>query len=1176
MTPKVRRLVSVFALAGTLLGITACSHFRQYPQPAPGDCEEKALGCTDGECVDKAKVCHNPTMHALAHDLDHLEKHIERYGSVTAKIPDVWGQARLTQYREDFEMQMKDDLSKFDAGLQGSFQRSDQSYLAGSLALGMASQPKPPVLGSLTTGAKASASKDPVPVEIVTTTTDTLQDAGKDPTKVTKTETKTTSKTPEAAAAAPAKVAAADADELRKTLTESAAKLTGTKVELKQIKYAGADEKGIGIEPAERLAQKKRYLDLLAQLRRENEGSDTADSPGYQLNLMRLPVNVLPGERTDTGHGAEVTFTIDPILGNDLLPVTFRRMLVNDIAEQFGLPLTEAFYLKALVNELNIENQQQIRLITRLNDLIIRGDSLGAQKLTDEAKSKQGTVSLVDSKLLSGTMKERLKMANGVATLTPADSPFKLSELELFKKRAPAAAAPKTSSSQRTKLDSSSMSQVLLSSTMNFSTGLENRQPIPTSQMFDAYGEAFVFEIAFAAQQAIGPDSRYREYVHLPDVQSFLKEESKAASQFLAKHPELMQNYCTKELAMAIRSKNPSEINSARVKYRRSVEVITNDPGLVADADQITKLVPNQFSLTSALAWVMIVNAALLNDRLVQDMQESATAKGKPPIAMPGEWPQFYMPDPPLEARSKFNEYVKMRWPVYVFALDPMIQEQNIVDSLSTRRETQLALAVAFTNGAINSKTFINAARRLESDAQTIALNRTQVGFAHGENTFGWRFYPRFQTMPTQSNLTVFFRDQLVGGPNTNAMLRNRRLEPGPRECVALVIMPSFVPYVSVDVVSNWFSLAHPKHKIMDHTQAMALSRTVKTLEKCKTNVTDAECYRDEELKRMMTRVKQLGDRLPTQTLTVPVPIVNTNGGFEMFANGTTDLAPQLFGFYGAPGLSKERSTTIFLVGDHFSPLRTKVIIGGHEIAVGDSGVKMMSRQVLQATVPAGCLSLEYENQDWVHAHVATPYGVSREVYIPLISSAAKKPDPVADGTKESYSIADGTKLVIGYVKTSLQPANEALYSPRWNLKTPSASLKFKANGYMGLVPQKVKAKLEFEYDKASLVEEIEGMIQVGKDGREVVFEPAVLLKMLENISNRIPMTAGLPVLPNPLDTALVSKKVTLSLTKVDPLPGVLYGPVEVAGKLSIEFQPEAEVYPKPEPKKDPKIEIKN
>ena len=146
---------------------------------------------------------------------------------------------------------------------------------------------------------------------------------------------------------------------------------------------------------------------------------------------------------------------------------------------------------------------------------------------------------------------------------------------------------------------------------------------------------------------------------------------------------------------------------------------------------------------------------------------------------------------------------------------------------------------------------------------------------------------------------------------------------------------------------------------------------------------------------------------------------------------------------------------------------------------------------------------------------------------------------------------------MIQYEKTSLNPIVNGLYVPKWNPTFPITSLKFNANGFTGLVPQKVKAKLEFEYDKASLVEEIEGTIQAGKDGREVAFDPEKIRKMLTSITSKIPMKEGLPLSPNPLDAPLVSKKVTLSLGKEDPIKGVLYGPVEVTGKLTIEFKPE-------------------
>src|ERR1700733_1845293 len=54
----------------------------------------------------RALVCNVPTVRALARDLDALERHIETYGSVETKQPDVWGQARLTQYRDEYEQQM--------------------------------------------------------------------------------------------------------------------------------------------------------------------------------------------------------------------------------------------------------------------------------------------------------------------------------------------------------------------------------------------------------------------------------------------------------------------------------------------------------------------------------------------------------------------------------------------------------------------------------------------------------------------------------------------------------------------------------------------------------------------------------------------------------------------------------------------------------------------------------------------------------------------------------------------------------------------------------------------------------------------------------------------------------------------------------------------------------------
>ncbi len=75
----------------------------------------------------------------------------------------------------------------------------------------------------------------------------------------------------------------------------------------------------------------------------------------------------------------------------------------------------------------------------------------------------------------------------------------------------------------------------------------------------------------------------------------------------------------------------------------------------------------------------MIVESALLNQQLIQDMKESATAKGW--VQPPPGWLPYFLPDPPAECRAAFNEYVRCRWPIHVFALDPVTQQQNISES---------------------------------------------------------------------------------------------------------------------------------------------------------------------------------------------------------------------------------------------------------------------------------------------------------------------------------------------------------------------------------------------------------------------------------------------------------------------------------------------------------------
>ncbi len=97
---------------------------------------------------------------------------------------------------------------------------------------------------------------------------------------------------------------------------------------------------GLKLEQVEELDQLKRYMDHLNQLRRLNEGDDTTDAPGYSLNLIRIPVSILPGTNSREGCGAEITVTASSVYGPELLPTSFRDFVLNDLTDQLAVPLT--------------------------------------------------------------------------------------------------------------------------------------------------------------------------------------------------------------------------------------------------------------------------------------------------------------------------------------------------------------------------------------------------------------------------------------------------------------------------------------------------------------------------------------------------------------------------------------------------------------------------------------------------------------------------------------------------------------------------------------------------------------------------------------------------------------------------------------------------------------------
>jgi hypothetical protein len=824
----------------------------------------------------------------LAAEIDWLEHHIDAYGSIVAKEPDVWGQSRLTRHRHEYEEQMRRQLPLFAETSQAALRRSDQAFLGMAMALEAAS------------GRRRGPDEVPVP------------DAAGGASVVNSIQTLLPSTNENVGRSEPAVIA----------------RTAPFSIPPAPAGFRFADEP-LAVEPTLHLDHLSRYLNHLQELRRVNEGDDSADSPGYSLNLVRIPVSILPGGRTRRGHGAEITITAEPCLGDDLLPTTFRNLVINDLVDLIAPALTHC-----------------------VNDADCRAWAATIAAPADSDRGPEGVMAAMQS------------LSARLPTISPSTAP------SVKTRRA--------------------------------------RMPIPVSQLADVAGIRQIAILILDTHTALAAHPASQPCIEYADVRGYLEEELQAAHDFLAtdRQRPLWDQLPGWGIAGLVRGRRIDDLARIRCHVLSTFgtggepeELPGNTALLPPPAPAPDACCDDRLSApaicrttTAVLAWGILVESALLNERLVEDMRDTTAGRGRAAAGVCAG--PFHGPDPAAEARAAFNDYVRSRWPLRIFALDPASDEQNVEDAFSRRRELQIALAMAFASGRMTAQGLTRFTRRLETDMATIALNKTAVGFSHGADTFGWRFMPRVQSPPTRGNL-VSFTESLCGGPTADADLMQRQLEPGIRECTAIVVMPSFVPQVTLDVRTNWFSLAHPKATDQGMRQTMLLSRSVKAMQQSAAICSrSAHLYRDGELARLLRRVDQLDRELPLQTLAARIPAENTCGGFELFDAGVTDLAPELIGWYGAPGIDPDGTTTLFLIGRGFSVHDTSIVAGGRQVKFS-----LLSREVLRAEIPPTvqsiadpaalpCPAPDCQRRELVDIHLATPYGVSSHLLVPVARRA--------------------------------------------------------------------------------------------------------------------------------------------------------------------------------------------
>jgi hypothetical protein len=895
----------------------------------------------------------------LARKLDDLEHHIDEYGSVVVKTPDVWGESRLMRHRDDVEQQLKARLNTFRFRINALQTTRDAAFLAQAIAL------------------QERISTGDVPALTGTTPT------GNDQSNVT------------GAVAGLTTTASAIEGSNTSILPRRGFAASGV-----QIEGQPSGTLNVGIEPVIELDQLNRYLQHLNELRRLNEGDDTADSPGYALNLIRIPVSVLPGRRTQKGYGAEVEITIDPYLSDELLPLAFRDFVINGVRNRIsletfeiasrididalrsvlqdyysgkeaddtesntakfetllqiatedlppayqGLGMTplqarEAFQsINEAIQNAERENQFEIEIDDVDNDdakrvlnriLLLQesetdSDILGKAPAQDDLSAIEHNRSALQHSVDAGrslvpVSHSSARMARKISVSLAKDNAvdsFLDTLRPLYEKANPRA----DSRRDRMALSPSYLDSVNGHTLFVVAEHLYRQLVLPGLS-------------GSGNPTQVKPEDRLLNGLTYPAAEKLIETELRAAYDFLSLDSTQMlwQQYCTTELARAIKEHRRRLSNGQREHladlYKAGLDAKQNDPNFVADVEvdptlgvhtireqyfaDIQRYFPQaKGSVTASLAWQIILESALLNERLVDDMREIASTRNCPCVIR--DWQAYFGPNPSYEARHAFKEYVRCRWPIHVFSLDPVTQDQNVADTFSRRREMQLVLALAASNRLIGMQSLSRFVRRMEYDLETISLNRTAVAFSHGDNAFGWRFFPRIQAPPVKSNVNAAFHDLLIGGPDREADLREHKLEPGIRECTALVVMPSFLPQVTVDVRTNWFRLAEHKpirhfmHRNPGFEDSVELSREVAEMRQLARQCSeDSHLYRSGEVFRLCKAVERLDRRLPLQTHSVQVPWENELGGFEMFSTGASVLGPELLGWYGAPGIIVE------------------------------------------------------------------------------------------------------------------------------------------------------------------------------------------------------------------------------------------------------------------------------
>lgn len=731
---------------------------------------------------------------------------------------------------------------------------------------------------------------------------------------------------------------------------------------------------GVGVEPTELLRQHSTYIGVNQALRRRNMGDDRSRQAGYGLYKFRVPVSVLPGRQTNEGYAAVVNIRARMHIDAAHLKYTFSKLVVADVVDNTA---DEIF-----------SKWENFKATPKEKVIDVARKSLPMGMLMPEAQvseAAEAVLQAMGADQASGNELETASEQMADALFSEQDSPAKSEFRGKFQQRLQA------EESAQGPLEMA-IGPPLIPTVESFSLPVT---PVdPSHDLEKTYGISVdaLGKFVYAAFDGQRPKRA--------EIRQFLFD-------VLAQRYEIIRR-SGRLLATSPVPNSPLIIVEAADLLSRGCDIEMQRRYWIEDNIQCG-------GDRAEIDWILALQAGVL-DHNIKRMVEELRLQGKISEADAQIAACIHFFADPISDQDEsvriWDTIIQEAFPVHVFALDPQVEEQNAYDAFNRRREMQIALALSVAGGGFNTAQKVDMSRQLALDMAAIDLNRTAVAFSHDNDTFGWYFYPRIQSPPTEkSNIAALARLLWSNGPTQHYDRKHLQIEPGMRECEVLIAMPSFVPQVEFDVTTNWERLTNPGATKSSYEEMVALGGRVHRLRCNLSGANDEQCFRPGDYGRLISRVDQLEKMLSLQTYEVGLPFEYEQSGVDLFDRGNMQLRPELHDFYGLQYVTTDKdegdSTHFFLRGKNFHPTQTHVIVGG---AKSDSyspstepDVQVISRTLIRVKVNR--LFAKLSDDDSFIVRCGTPAGLSN----PLPISGKK--EPKSEPPKKEFQLDDPSLL---------------------------------------------------------------------------------------------------------------------------------------------------------------------